>query len=257
MPRDGKYIYAIISSDYECNYGPIGIGGRGDFVTTIGVDGLSMIVSDYSLNHCMVNPENILAHQNVIEAVMGDFNSIIPVRFGTLASTVDEIINLLIRKKYHFTELLKQFEDKVEYNLKGLWRNIGIIYKEIDQENFILSNYRNEIEMLDEIEKNKDRIAAAGCLIEKALHKKKQDESAEIISAFRKTIFEYKNNKTIGDSMFMNTAFLMNKNRCLEFANILSDLGEKYKDRSDYFYTGPLPVFNFIDFRIFPEKWEL
>ena len=62
MQRDGKYIYCIIASDYDYNFGPIGVGGRGDLVTTIGFEGLCMVVSDHSLNDVMVNPENILAH---------------------------------------------------------------------------------------------------------------------------------------------------------------------------------------------------
>jgi hypothetical protein len=35
------------------------------------------------------------------------------------------------------------------------------------------------------------------------------------------------------------------------------DLGARYQDRSDFIYTAPLPIFNFIDLKIFPEKWEL
>jgi len=57
--------------------------------------------------------------------------------------------------------------------------------------------------------------------------------------------------------MFMNTAFLVNSGREIEFDNIMAGLGAKYQDRSDFIYTAPLPIFNFIDLKIFPEKWEL
>ena len=57
--------------------------------------------------------------------------------------------------------------------------------------------------------------------------------------------------------MFMNTAFLVNSGREIEFDNIMATLGIKYQDRSDFVYTAPLPIFNFIDLKIFPEKWEL
>jgi hypothetical protein len=63
-------------------------------------------------------------------------------------------------------------------------------------------------------------------------------------------------NKTSGDAMFFNTAFLINSGREKEIDNIMADLGEKYKDRIDFSYTSPLPIFNFIDLKIFPEKWE-
>ena len=93
MQRDGKYIYCIIASDCDTNLGPIGVGGRGDLVSTIGFDGLSMVVSDHPLSRFVVNPENMLAHQMVIEAAMKEFSSILPIRFGTIAATPDEIRN--------------------------------------------------------------------------------------------------------------------------------------------------------------------
>ena len=241
MQRDGKYIYCIIASDYDINLGSIGVGGRGDLVSTIGFDGLCMVVSDHPLSRFVVNPENMLAHQKVIEEVMKEFRSILPIRFGTIAATPDEIRNLLNRRYSEFMELLKQFENKVELNVRGTWKYMGMIYKEIDKEHVDLQNLRAEIEKLDD----------------KVTKNAKIDEAGKIIEAFRKSIFEYKHNKTTGDAMFMNTAFLVNSGREIEFDNIMADLGNRFDDRSDFIYTAPLPIFNFIDLKIFPEKWEL
>ena len=257
MQKDGKYVYCIIATSYECNFGPIGIGGRGDLVNSVGFEGLSMVVSDHPLNHFVLNPENILAHQKVIEAVMNQFNSVIPVRFGTVAATPDEIRNLLDRRYSELSELLLRFENKVEYNLKGTWWNMSVIYKEIDNENKALKELRGKIDTMSDKEQKDLLILEAGHLIENALQKKKEFEVEEIDTAFRKTVVAFKHNKTSGESMFMNTAFLINKGREVEFDNILTTIGEKSKDRSDYFCTGPLPIFNFIDLRILPEKWEL
>jgi hypothetical protein len=257
MQRDGKYIYCIIASDYDVNLGPIGVGGRGDLVSTIGFDGLCMVVSDHPLSRFVVNPENMLAHQKVIEEVMKEFRSILPIRFGTIAATPDEIRNLLNRRYSEFMELLKQFENKVELNVRGNWKNMGMIYKEIDREHVELQKLRAAIEKLDDPAQRKLKIEEAGKLVEHALIEKKEEEAMKIIEAFRKSVFEYKHNKTNGDSMFMNTAFLVNSGREVEFDNIMTDIGNKYLDRSDFVYTAPLPIFNFIDLKIFPEKWEL
>ena len=257
MQRDGKYIYCIIASDYDINLGPIGLGGRGDLVSTIGFDGLCMVVSDHPLSRFVVNPENILAHQKVIEEVMKEFRSILPVRFGTIAATPDEIRNLLNRRYSEFMELLRQFENKVELNVKGTWKNMGMIYKEIDKEHNELQKIRSEIEKLQNEQERNLKIAEAGRLVELALVEKKEEEAAKVIDSFRKSVFEYKHNKMTGDSMFMNTAFLVNSGREVEFDNIMVDLGTRFEDRSDFIYTAPLPIFNFIDLKIFPEKWEL
>jgi hypothetical protein len=257
MQKDGKYIYCIIASSYDCNFGPIGIGGRGDLVSTIGFDGLCMVVSNHPMSRFVVNPENLLAHQNVIEAVMKEFKSVLPIRFGTIAATPDEIRNLLNRRYSEFIELLRQFENKVEFNIRGTWKNMGNIYKEIDREQAELQKIRAEIEKLQDPEKRNLKIAEAGKLVELVLVEKKKKETEKILDAFRRSVFEYKLNKTSGEAMFMNTAFLVNSGREVEFDNIMADLGKQYDDRSDFVYTAQLPIFNFIDLKIFPEKWEL
>jgi len=257
MLRDGKYIYCIIESEYDVNLGPIGVGGRGDLVSTIGLDGLSMVVSDHPLTSFVINPENMLAHQNVIEVVMKEFGSVLPIRFGTIAATPDEIRNLLSRRYGEFEELLRQFENKVEINVRGTWKNMGIIYKEIEKSYAELKKNRAEIEKINEKEKRNLKIAEVGILVKHALDEKKKEETEEIIDTFRRSVFEFKHNKTNEDSTFMNTAFLVNSGREIEIDNIMADLGIQYQDRSDFVYTAPLPIFNFIDLKIFPEKWEL
>jgi hypothetical protein len=257
MQRDGKYIYCIIASEYDINLGPIGIGGRGDLVTTIGFDGLCMVVSDHPLSKFVVNPENMLAHQKVIEVVMAEFKSVLPIRFGTIAATPDEIRNLLNSRYNEFMELLMQFENKVELNVRGTWKNMEKIYQEIDIEHTELQKIRAEIEKLEDYEKRHFKISEAGKLVESALIDKKMNETKKIVDAFRKSVFEYRLNKTNGDATFMNTAFLVNSGREIEFDNIMTEIGARFQYRSDFVYTAPLPIFNFIDLKIFPEKWEL
>jgi hypothetical protein len=85
---------------------------------------------------------------------------------------------------------------------------------------------------------------------------KKEKEAEKIVDALRRTTFEHKLNKTIGDEMFMNAAFLVDKGREKEFDNIMDDLSEQYKDRIKFLYAGPVPVFNFVNIVIYPEEWE-
>ena len=56
--------------------------------------------------------------------------------------------------------------------------------------------------------------------------------------------------------MFVNASFLVDKGREKEFDNIMGDLSEEYKRKVKFMYTGPLPVFNFVNIVIYPEEWE-
>lgn len=255
MEKEGKYIYCIISTKQERNFGPIGIGGMNNEVLTVGYNDLSMVVSNHPLSKLVMNLENIVSHERVIEEVMKEFDSVLPVRFGTIASSADEIRNLLDRRHREFKSLLRDMKYKVELGVKGIWKNMELIFKEIGQENI-------EIQKLKEIiwndsspsnARSKEEISMA---VQDALIEKREREAEGIVNILKKAALDYKLNKTIGDEMFMNAAFLVDQGREKEFDNLMDDLSREYEDRAKFMYSGPLPAFNFVNIVIYPEAWE-
>jgi hypothetical protein len=254
MEKEGKYIYCIIKTKQERNFGPIGIGGRGDEVLTIGYDDLSMVVSSHPLSKFTANKDNMLTHQRVIEQVMLEYDGVLPVRFGTIASSADEVRNLLDRRCREFKTALRDIDHKIELGVKGLWKNMAVIFDEIVQENETISNLKKSIEK----QNGNDPQArmTIGQLVKQALDKKKEKQAEDVVERLRRTSIEHKLNKTIGDEMFMNTAFLTDKGREKEFDNIMNDLSNEFEDRMEFLYAGPLPAFNFVNIVIYPEEWE-
>jgi hypothetical protein len=267
MEREGKYIYCIIGTSQERNFGPFGIGGKGDEVLTIGYDDLSMIVSNHAMTKFVVNRENMLAHEKVIEEVMKEFDSVLPVRFGTVASGADEIRNLLDRRYREFKNLLRDMDHKVELGVKGIWKNMDMIFKEVVKENKEIKKAKEKIQNnppsppfskggLGGFSNGLQAKMEVGKMVEQALAKKKEKEAEKIVDILRRTAIEYKLNKTVGDNMFMNGVFLVDKGKEKEFDNIMDDLSNKCRDRIKFMYTGPFPVFNFVNIVIYPEEWE-
>ena len=76
--QEGQYLYCIIGTGEARNFGPIGIGGRGDPVTTIAYRDLSTVVSSVPMSKYVVSKEIMLDHEKVIEAVMKDY-TVLPV----------------------------------------------------------------------------------------------------------------------------------------------------------------------------------
>jgi len=266
MEKEGKYIYCIIGTKQERNFGPIGIGGRGNEVLTIGYNDLSMVVSSHPMTKFVVDRQNMLAHEKVIEEVMKEFDSVLPVRFGTIASDADEIRNLLDRRYREFKDALRDMKHKVELGVKGIWKNMDIIFKEIIEENKEIKRLKEEIQN-EASKKNIHPVKKSfsngvqvkmeiGKMVEEALQKKKEKEAQDIVDVLRRTFVDYRLTKTICDEMFMNAAFLVDKGREKEFDNIMDELSREYNDRIKFMYAGPLPVFNFVNIVIYPEEWE-
>jgi len=255
MEKEGKYIYCIVNSKQDRHFGPIGIGGRRDEVLTIGYEDLSMVVSNHPLTKLVVSRENMITHEKVIEEVMKEFDSVLPVRFGTIASNADEIRNLLDNRRREFQSSLKNMERKIELGVKGLWKNMSLIFREIVEDNIDIKKIKESIQK----DKNKKNIQAkmeAGKMVAQALVKKKEKESAKITDELKAAAFDYKLNKTLGDEMFMNAAFLVDKRREKEFDNIMDDLSDEHKDRVRFMYSGPFAPYNFVNIIIYPEEWE-
>lgn len=255
MEKEGKYIYCIIGTEQERNFGPIGLGGRGDEVLTIGYNDLSMVVSSHPMAKFVVNSENMLAHQRVVELVMNEFDSILPVRFGTIASNAGEIRNLLDRRYREFKNCLKDMDHKIELGVKGQWQDMSVIFKKIAEDNKKIKQFKEKIKNNSSTINTRTKIAV-GRMVKQFLIKKKKEEAEKIVSFLKRASFDYRLNRTIGDEMFMNAAFLVDRGREKEFDNIMDDLSEKYKNRVNFKYAGPLPVFNFVNVVIYPEEWE-
>ena len=254
MEKEGKYIYCIIETKQERNFGPIGIGGRGEEVTTIGYGDLSMVISDSPMTKYVVSRENMLAHEMVIEEVMKEF-TVLPVRFCTIASDADEIRNLLDRRYREFKNLLRDMDHKIELDVKGIWKDMDVIFKEVVEKNKEVKRLKETVGK-DKGKKNMQAKVQIGKMVEDALHKKKESEAEKIISVLKKISFDHRLSRAFDDKMFLNVAFLVDRGREKEFDNIMDDLSDKYKKRIKFMYAGPLPPYNFVNITIYPEEWE-
>lgn len=259
MEKDGKYIYCIVNTKQERNFGNIGIGGNGAEVLTIGYNDISMIVNNHPLGKITISRENMLTHEKVIEKVMEEFDSVLPVRFGTIASNADEIRNLLDRRYREFRDALAYMDHKVELGVKGIWNDMTAVFEEITKANKNIESTRDKLKTEKEksYKKNIQAKIEVGKMVEKALLQKKEEETDTIVQILKKIAVDYKLNKTIDDKMFMNASFLVSKGRGIEFDNVMNELSHKYKNRTKFMYAGPLPPYNFVNLAIYPESWEV
>src|SRR6187431_871168 len=121
----GKYVYCIVRSERQRDFGSIGIGG-GQRVITVAHRDLAAVVSDTPIVIYDPTRENVLAHEFVNETVMKDY-TVIPMSFGTVFRS-DEDVEELLRSTYKaFSEVLDKMKDKIEFGLKVLWDRDKVI----------------------------------------------------------------------------------------------------------------------------------
>jgi hypothetical protein len=245
----GKYVYCVIPSAEPLRFGAIGIGAEPGEVHTVNYKDVAAVVSDTPIEVLDATRENVLAHERVNEAVMRH-HTVIPMSFGTVFKTRDDILELLRTAYGAFQDVLLKMQDKFEFGLKVLWERDGIL-QEIEREDEDVRRLKNEI--LGQKGSTYFARVQYGRLVDAALQARSERYVAEIFDLLRDVCVASRANKPIGDKMIMNAAFLVTRDREPAFDARVKEIGSRY-DNLTFRYTGPWPPYNFVNIRLKLER---
>jgi len=243
---EGKYLYCIINEPQERNFGPIGIGDRSDEVHTLCFRDLACVISSTPMTKYVISRQNLITNQKVIEEVMKDYSAVLPVRFCTIATSTEEVRNLLMKRYQELKNLLRSMDNKVELGLKVFWQDIESVFKEIAEADMEIKSLKQRLTK-SSVSGSLDEKVDLGRKVKEALEDKREVEAEEILEVLRPICVNLRSNKIMGDSMVLNGAFLVDRTREREFDDLIEDLTQKHKDRLKFKYVGPIAPFNFAE----------
>jgi hypothetical protein len=246
IPKEGKYIYGIVRNTKPIDYGPIGMGKRGDRVYGISYNGITAIVSASPIIIYEARRINMITHEKVLEEVMKEF-TVLPVRFSTISEYDDDAgILRIIEKDYNkFDEMLTKMEGKKELGLK-------IVAKEAEIYESIIEKYEN-IKALREklmnlpVDKTHYQRVKIGEMVAEALKKETENYKETILAALNPLSVDVKINDNYGEMMILNAAFLIKNESEPAFDKVVNNLAEQYSRFMTFKYTGTLPLYNFVN----------
>jgi len=250
MAEKGKYIYGFVSANEDRDFGPIGID-RGE-VRTLPYQDIAAVVSDLSFIQFDSLPKEALLHnlavyQSVIEKAMKSHN-IIPMKFGTVVQGVEELKRILKKGYGQIKSSLSAMENKIELDVAALWSDLETVLKEIGEE--------EEIKKLKEEAASKppDQVFEikinVGKLVKACLDKKREECASEILDTLKKEAEGHRSHDVMDDSMVINVAFLIRKDREEIFEGKVNQLDRQYQGRINFRIVGPLPPYSFSTFEM-------
>lgn len=242
MP-EGLYVYCIIGTGEARNFGAFGVDGRGDPVTTIAYRDLGAVVSSVSMDRYVVGQETMLCHERVIEKVMAE-HTVLPVRFYTVAPNAEEVRRLLRSRYTEFKALLRELDNKVELGLKALWKDMEHVLRDA-----LDNNASGELSQEGSLPGGE---AARRARV--ALEGKKAEIAERVLQPLRSLAVDLRLNRTYGDDMIMNAAFLVDRTREREFDARVERLAAEYSGSIQFKYVGPAPPYSFVNIVIKDQK---
>jgi hypothetical protein len=245
----GKYVYCIIQASDPLRFGPVGLGTDPSEVYTVHYRTLAAVVSDAPLEVLDSTRENVLAHERVNETVMRE-HTVIPMSFGTIFKTREDIVELLRSAAEAFGDVLNKMQNKLEFGLKVLWDRDQAI-GEVEGEDEDIRRLKKEISG----QKGPTYFARMqyGRLVDSALQARSERYVGNILEELRDVSVASRINKPIGDKMIMNAAFLISRDQEGAFDAKVKNIASKF-ERLTFKYTGPWPPYNFVNIRLKLER---
>jgi len=266
MSKEGIYIYCIIptpefSNDFRRQIDKMfdirGINNRE--LSLVYYRNVAAVVSRTPVNSFDHLEKNELTsfvstHQKVNEKVMKNYD-VVPMSFGIIASSENEVQDILMRAHIQFKTALMKIEGKAEFVVQVMW----------DQKIFLeeLANTNPEIQKLrEEASINKGILGIQvklklGKLIYEEVEAHKKAYIKDIEAFFEDLFLEFSLNKLIKDDMIANISFLIEKNREQELDIKMQELGQKYEGKLRIKYIGPMPPYSFVNINLGQGNFEL
>jgi len=238
MDRQGKCIFCIVEAGALADVPESGI-------YTIPYRDIAAVVRDVPLPAPQPTRQDLVSHLRTIEHIMTT-RTVIPVVFGSIADSDEEVSDDLLASRYdEWQALLAHLAGKVELGLKALWKELEAVFAEIVAADDGIRARRDIIAARPQASTYQARIEI-GEMVAQALENKRRNEAAEILGALAPLAAEVRDGKLLGESMILNTAFLVERGRESEFDGTVSRLAEDFGGRLAFKYVGPVPPFNFV-----------
>jgi len=231
---------------------------------------LAAVVSDTHLTHFDQLDKNKLAnsiedHDQVITNLMRKYD-VLPMRFGMIVESSEEIINLFKKVYLQFKVALERVTEKVEFIVEVFWNEKKVI-KYIIQENTKIQQLQKEVETRGIILGLASKIKLGKYIFDAIdINRRKYNEDILDQLTLQFPVFssgklhdtsENDNSLSTNKEMIMNYSFLVEKGQEAVLESRLNQIAEKYEDELGFKLIGPMAPYSFADINLKQGNFEL
>lgn len=247
----GIYIFCGIQTNCDEKFGKVTIEGVETQTFTVRYRDAAMVAAEIPEKIYHPNRANLMMHQNVISDVMAKKNTVIPISFGNVFRSKEDV-NVLLQNLYpQFERLFPEIKGKIELGLKVIGKKEWL-ETEINK-NPEVEEMAHKVQGKSEAAGFYDRVQLGG-MAKKFFTSIQNDIREDVFVPLEEASQAAKSNEPISERMLLNAAFLIDKDQEDRFDEKVNELHERWKDKVDFNYTGPWPAYNFINIKLKVEE---
>ncbi|MEV5409914.1 GvpL/GvpF family gas vesicle protein [Thermopolyspora sp. NPDC052614] len=241
-PHDNIYLYGIVPSDVEVAENTHGVGEPG-VVTLIRHGDVAALVSDLHLVRPLGRPEDLLAHERLLDATAAEV-PVLPIRFGAVLTGPEAVSDLLAAHHDEFARALGELEGRVQYVVKGRYVEQAVL-REVLDEHPEIAELREQIEGRPEAVTRQTRIQI-GEIVGRAIEARREADTQALAAALAPVCVLISPREPTHDQDAAHLAVLVDAARTGELEEILDGFAEHWTDRVRLRLLGPMASYDFV-----------
>ena len=247
----GIYIFCAIQTDKDDQFGSIKMEGEERETFTIRYKDAAMVAAEVPMKIYHPKKQNLLMHQGAVSRVMDQKDTVIPISFGNVFKSKDDVAALLENLYPQFETLFPAIKGKIELGLKVIGKKewLEAMVKDNPQVEKMATSVKGKSESAAYYE----RIQLGGMaqkLFAGLQHEVKQD----VFAPLEETAVSAKANDPSSEKMLLNASFLIDRDQEEQFDQKVNEAHEQWKDKVEFHYSGPWPAYNFVNIRLKVEE---
>jgi hypothetical protein len=228
----------------ELNPGVPGVGDPPGEVKLVRSGDLAALVSEVDVTRPLGSPEDLQAHQEILDAVVAE-TPVLPLRFGAALSSEDAVAKELLEANHdEFAAALEQLEGCAQYVVRGRYEESALL-EEILSGNSTAAQLGERIRGADP-EATRDLRIQLGELINNAVVDKRQADTRQLVSAMEDHCVASVVRDATSELDAVYVAFLINTDKAGELERVVSEFSDRWSGLVQLNLNGPMAPYDFV-----------
>jgi Gas vesicle synthesis protein GvpL/GvpF len=238
------YVYGIFPGDTELTSDRPGVGDPPAPLGMVRHDGLAALVSPVDPARPLGSPEDLMAHQEIVDA-SATAAPVLPMRFGAVLVSAEAVAEDLLAVHHdEFTAALRELDGRVQYVVKGRYVERSIL-ETILSENPRAARLEQEISGRD-ADATRDARIQLGEIISEAVTAEREQDTGAFGDAMAGHCVASVVRDPTHEMDAVHAAVLVEARREKELEQVVGDLAGRWAGRVDLRLLGPMAAYDFV-----------
>jgi hypothetical protein len=172
-------VYGIVPEDVELDEEATGVGDPPARVDVVRHGGIAALVSEIDTAKPLGRPEDLLAHQQLLDAAV-TAAPVLPLRFGAVLSSRQAVADELLSPHHdEFAAALRELEGRAEFVIKGRYVEEAML-REVLATNDEAARLRDQIRQADDENATRDARIRLGEIIAAAITAAREADTRQL-----------------------------------------------------------------------------